>query len=57
MVYRTIVRDIIDKQHRITVTGITVTLNMLARTWQEIEHGMDILHAIDGAHVEIYKYM
>ena len=27
---------------------------MLARTWLEIEHRLDILRATDGAHVEVY---
>ena len=32
----------------------TVTVDMLARTWLEIEYRLDILRATDGAHVEVY---
>ena len=54
IVYQTKVRDINDLQHQI-IEGIdTVTVDMLARTWQEIEYRLDIVHAIDGAHIEVY---
>ena len=31
----------------------TVTVDMLARTWLKIEYRLDILSAIDGAHVQV----
>ena len=47
-------RDINDLQHRIIEAIDTVTVDMLARTWQKIEYRLDIVHATDGAHVEVY---
>ena len=32
----------------------TVTVDMLARTWLQIEYRLGILRATDGAHVEEY---
>ena len=52
--YRTKVREINDLQHRIIEAIDTVTVDMLARTWQEIEYWLDIVRATDGAHVEMY---
>ena len=54
IVYRTKVRDIKDLQHRIIEAIDTVTVDMLARTWQEIEYRLDIVRATDGAHVKVY---
>ena len=54
IVYRTKVRDINDLQHRIIEAIDTVTVAMLARTWQKIEYRLDIVRATDGAHVEVY---
>ena len=54
IVYRTKVKGINDLQHRIIEAIETVTVHMLARTWQEIEYRLDIVRAIDGAHVEVY---
>ena len=48
------VRDINDLQHRIIEAIDTVTVDMLARTWQEIEYRLDVVRAIDDAHVEVY---
>ena len=31
-----------------------ITVDMLARTWQEIEYWLDIICATDGAQVEVY---
>ena len=50
IVYRTEVRYIGDLQQRIIEALDTVTVDMLARTWLEIEHRLDILRATDGAH-------
>ena len=54
IVYRTKVRDVSDLQQRIIEALDTVTVDMLARTWLEIEYRLDILRATDGAHVEVY---
>ena len=54
IVYRTKVRDINDLQHRVFEAIDRVTVDMLARTWQEIEYQLDIVRATDGAHVEVY---
>ena len=47
-------RGINDLQHRIIEAIGTVTVDMLARTWQEIEYQLYIVHATDGAHIEVY---
>ena len=52
--YRIKVRDINDLQYRIIEAIDTVTIDMLARTWQEIEYRLYIVRAPDGAHVEMY---
>ena len=56
IVYRTKVTYVGDLQQRIGLIKArdTVTVDMLARTWLEIEYRLDILHATDGAHVEVY---
>jgi hypothetical protein len=48
MVYGTKVRDIPNLKQRITDEG------MLQRTWQEIEYRLDVLHATNGEHIEVY---
>ena len=54
IVYRTKIREINDLQHRIIEAIDTVTVDMLARTWQEIKYRLDIVRVTDGAHVEVY---
>ena len=54
IVHRTKVRDVSDLQQRIIEALDTVTVEMLARTWLEIEYRLDILRATGGAHVEVY---
>ena len=54
IVYRTKFRDVSDLQQQIIEALDTVTVDMLARTWLEIKYRLDILRAIDGAHVEIH---
>ena len=54
VVYRTKVRDVNDLQHQIIEAIDTVTVDMLARTWQEIEYRLDIVRSTDGAHAEVY---
>ena len=54
IVYRIKARDVSDLQQRIIKALDTVTVDMLARTWLEVEYRLDILRATDGAHVEVY---
>ena len=54
IVNRTKVRDINDLQHRIIKAIDTVTVDVLARTWQEIAYRLDIVRETDGAHVQVY---
>ena len=54
IVYRTEVGDINDLRHRIIEAIDTVTVDMLARIWQEIEYRWDVVRATHGAHVEMY---
>ena len=54
IVCRTKVRYVGDLQQPIIEALDTVTVDMLARTWLEIEYRLDILRATDGAHVEVY---
>ena len=48
------VRDVSDLQQRIIEALDTITVDMLARTWLEIECRLDILRATGGAHAEVY---
>ena len=57
MVYRTKVLDITDIQHRITEATTVVAVDMLIRTWREIERRLNILSATYGANVEVYWYI
>ena len=50
-------REVIDLLRQITEANTTVTVDKLARAWQEIEHRLDILCAADGAHVKVFKYI
>ena len=54
IVYPTKVRYVSDLQQQIIEALDTVTVDMLARTWLEIEYRLDILRATDSAHVEVY---
>ena len=54
IVYRTKVRDVSDLQQRMIETLHTVTVDMLARTWLEIQYRLDILRATDPARLEVY---
>ena len=54
IVYRTKSETLCDLQQRIIEALDAVTVDMLARTWLEIEYRLDILRATDGAHVEVY---
>ena len=39
---------------KITDAIATIDDAMLQRTWQEIEHRLDVLRATNGAHIEVY---
>ena len=54
IVFRTKVTGLQDLKTRIQAAVATVTPDMLARTWQEIDYRLDILRATNGAHVEVY---
>ena len=47
IVHRTKIRDVSDLQQRIIEALDAVTVDMLARTWLEIEYRLDILRATD----------
>ena len=48
------VNELQDLGARIRETIGTVPMDMLERTWQEIERRLDIVRATNGAHVEVY---
>jgi len=47
-------RNIQHLQDRITSATETVTLDMIQKTWQEIEFRLDVSRATNGAHIEMY---
>ena len=52
--YKTKVRDIDDLKQRTSNAMTTIDEAMLQRTWLEIEYRLDVLRAINGAHIEVY---
>jgi hypothetical protein len=50
-VYRNPVADINDSKERIKAAIATVDVDMLQRTWMELEYGLDIVRVTNGAHV------
>ena len=54
IVYRTPVPNIDELIMRITAAVANIDIDMLQRTWREIEYRLDILRATRGAHMEIY---
>ena len=42
------------RRQRISNAITTIDEAMLQRTWQEIEHRLDVLRATNGAHIEVY---
>ena len=48
--YRTKVRNITDLKQRISDAIATIDVDMLQRTWQEIEYNLDVLRLTNGAH-------
>ena len=51
IVYAEKIRNIQQLQERITSAIETVTRDMIQKTWQEIEFGLDVSRATDGAHI------
>ena len=54
VVYHTKVKDKNDLKERINAAVKTIDEEILKRTWTEIEYHLDVLHATNGAHIEIY---
>ena len=54
VVYHTKVKSKNDLKERINAAVETIDEEMLKRTWTEIEYYLDVLHATNGAHIEIY---
>jgi len=54
IVYRTMIRDIADLKQKISDPIATIDVDMLQRTWQEIEDWLDVLRATIGAHIEAH---
>ncbi|PSN42399.1 hypothetical protein C0J52_21658, partial [Blattella germanica] len=52
-VFPTSVQDLHDVRTRILDTTGTIPMDMLDRTWHEIEYRLDIVRAANGAHVEV----
>jgi hypothetical protein len=46
------VADINDLKDRIKAAIATVDVDMLQRTWMELEYRLDIVRVTNGAHVE-----
>jgi hypothetical protein len=46
------VADINDLKDRIKAAIATVDVDMLQRTWMELEYSLDIVRVTNGAHVE-----
>ncbi|PSN29648.1 hypothetical protein C0J52_28432, partial [Blattella germanica] len=51
--FATPVEDLHDLRTRILDTTETIPMDMLDRTWHEIEHRLDIVRATNGAHIEV----
>jgi hypothetical protein len=39
---------------RITDAFVTITEDMLENTWREIDYGLDVLSATEGAQIKVY---
>ena len=53
-VHRTKVKDISHLKEKINAAVETIDEEMLKRTWTQIEYRLDVLHATNGVHKEIY---
>jgi len=54
-VYAEKIRNIQHLQEGITSAIETVTRDMIQKTWQEIQFGLDISRATNGTHIEMYE--
>ena len=54
MFYQTKAQDILYLQNQTTEATSTDSVDITAKTWQEIEHRSDILRATEGAYVQVY---
>jgi hypothetical protein len=52
IVYSRNVRDLADLRQRIIESVELITPHMLIKTWQQLEHRLDICRAKTGAHIE-----
>ena len=53
--YRTKVTDLQDLKTRIRNAFELVIVEMLERTWREIEYRLDVVRATRGAHIDVYE--
>jgi hypothetical protein len=53
-IYATKVHDLQDLWAQIVEAVGTITLDMLQRTWAELDYRLDILCAINSAHADVY---
>jgi hypothetical protein len=54
IVYAEKIRNIQHLQERITSATETVTLDMIQKTWHEIEFRLDVSRATNGSYIEMY---
>lgn len=54
IVFRTKIRNINDPKQNITNASDKIDGAMLQKTWQEIDHRLDILRETKDAHIENY---
>jgi hypothetical protein len=52
-VYATRATGVEDLKTRIRDVITTINRGMLARTWEELEFQLDVLHVTQGAHIEV----
>ncbi|KAG8308320.1 hypothetical protein J6590_002408 [Homalodisca vitripennis] len=52
--YHREIRDLDHLLERISSAILTVTPDMIGRTWQEVDYRLDICRATNGAHIETY---
>jgi len=53
-VFSTPVPDITNMKARLTDAFVTITEDMLEKTWRETDYRLDVLRATKAAHVEAY---
>ena len=52
--FSTPVPDITNMKARLTDAFVTITEDMLEKTWRETDYRLDVLRATKAAHVEAY---